>query len=69
MAAECSEGLPVSPTDKSISESIYSSEGKSISRSPSTSSIRGEEKWPVLLLSKKTGKNKAKSEYFLFIPL
>lgn len=52
MATACSEDLPLSPTDtKSVTESINSSGSKSVSRSPSISSIK-EDRWPALVVSK-----------------
>ncbi|XP_076765923.1 RUN and FYVE domain-containing protein 2 isoform X3 [Xylocopa sonorina] len=52
MAAESSEGLPISPSEKSLTGSLVSEENeKSVSRSPSTYSIR-EDKWPDLVVSR-----------------
>lgn len=52
MATACSEDLPISPTDnKSASDSLNSSGSKSVSRSPSISSIK-EERWPILVVSR-----------------
>ncbi|KZC09431.1 Protein RUFY3 [Dufourea novaeangliae] len=52
MAAESSEGLPISPSEKSLSGSLVSEENeKTVSRSPSTYSIR-EDKWPDLVVSR-----------------
>lgn len=52
MATACNEDLPLSPTDtKSVTESINSSGSKSVSRSPSNSSIK-EDRWPALVVSK-----------------
>ncbi|XP_078036743.1 RUN and FYVE domain-containing protein 2 isoform X2 [Augochlora pura] len=52
MAAESSEGLPISPSEKSLSGSLVSDENeKTVSRSPSTYSIR-EDKWPDLVVSR-----------------
>ncbi|XP_069702850.1 RUN and FYVE domain-containing protein 2 isoform X1 [Periplaneta americana] len=52
MATVCNEDLPISPTDnKSVTESNNSSGSKSVSRSPSISSIK-EDRWPVLVVSK-----------------
>ncbi|KAG7211718.1 hypothetical protein KM043_010965 [Ampulex compressa] len=52
MAAESSEGLPISPSEKSLTSSIVSDENeKSVSRSPSSYSIR-EDKWPDLVVSR-----------------
>jgi hypothetical protein len=72
MASACSEDLPISPIDTtSVTESINSSGSKSLSRSPSNSSIK-EDRWPALLVSKepKTGVRrviKCKSIYFTII--
>jgi hypothetical protein len=71
MATACSEDLPISPTDnKSVTESINSSGSKSLSRSPSVSSIK-EDRWPALLVSrepkigvKKVIKCKSKFKFF-----
>ncbi|KAK2583263.1 hypothetical protein KPH14_009273 [Odynerus spinipes] len=52
MAAESSEGLPISPSEKSLTGSLVSEENeKSVSRSPSSYSIR-EDKWPDLVVSR-----------------
>ncbi|XP_053974456.1 RUN and FYVE domain-containing protein 2 isoform X3 [Hylaeus anthracinus] len=52
MAAESSEGLPISPSEKSLSGSMVSEDNeKTVSRSPSTYSIR-EDKWPDLVVSR-----------------
>ncbi|XP_015172609.1 PREDICTED: RUN and FYVE domain-containing protein 2 isoform X3 [Polistes dominula] len=52
MAAESSEGLPISPSEKSLSGSLVSDENeKTVSRSPSSYSIR-EDKWPDLVVSR-----------------
>ncbi|XP_049864256.1 RUN and FYVE domain-containing protein 2 isoform X1 [Schistocerca gregaria] len=51
MANTCGEGFPTSPTEKSRNESVNSSEGKSLSRSSSISSIR-DEKWPILVVAR-----------------
>jgi len=52
MATACNEDLPLSPTDtKSVTESINSSSSKSVSRSPSNSSIK-EDRWPALVVSR-----------------
>lgn len=52
MATACSEDLPVSPTDsKSVTESVNSSGSKSLSRSPSISSMK-EDRWPALVVSR-----------------
>ncbi|PSN57582.1 hypothetical protein C0J52_00499 [Blattella germanica] len=52
MATACNEDLPISPTDnKSVTESINSSGSKSVSRSPSLTSIK-EDRWPTLVVSK-----------------
>ncbi|XP_035723559.1 RUN and FYVE domain-containing protein 2-like isoform X6 [Vespa mandarinia] len=52
MAAESSEGLPISPSEKSLTGSLVSDENeKIVSRSPSSYSIR-EDKWPDLVVSR-----------------
>ncbi|XP_066998946.1 RUN and FYVE domain-containing protein 2 [Anabrus simplex] len=51
MAAACSDSFPTSPTEVSITNSTNSFDSKSISRSPSDSSIK-EERWPVLVVSR-----------------
>lgn len=52
MAAESSEGLAISPSEKSLTGSLVSEENeKSVSGSPSTYSIR-EDKWPDLVVSR-----------------
>ncbi|XP_014467228.1 PREDICTED: protein RUFY3-like isoform X2 [Dinoponera quadriceps] len=52
MAAESSDGLPISPSEKSLTGSLVSDENeKSVSRSPSSYSIR-EDKWPDLVVSR-----------------
>nr|XP_050862390.1 RUN and FYVE domain-containing protein 2-like isoform X5 [Vespula vulgaris] len=52
MAAESSEGLPISPSEKSLTGSLVSDENeKTVSRSPSSYSIR-EDKWPDLVVSR-----------------
>ncbi|XP_050463113.1 RUN and FYVE domain-containing protein 2-like isoform X3 [Cataglyphis hispanica] len=52
MAAESSDGLPISPSEKSLTGSLASDENeKSVSRSPSSYSIR-EDKWPDLVVSR-----------------
>ncbi|XP_076546312.1 protein RUFY3 isoform X3 [Osmia lignaria lignaria] len=52
MAADSSEGLPISPSEKSLTNSLASDENeKSASRSPSSFSIR-EDKWPDLVVSR-----------------
>ncbi|KAJ9579990.1 hypothetical protein L9F63_004373, partial [Diploptera punctata] len=52
MANACSEDLPISPTDtKSVTESNNSSGSKSVSRSPSLTSIK-EDRWPVFVVSR-----------------
>ncbi|XP_072748247.1 RUN and FYVE domain-containing protein 2 isoform X3 [Anoplolepis gracilipes] len=52
MAAESSDGLPISPSEKSFTGSLASDENeKSVSRSPSSYSIR-EDKWPDLVVSR-----------------
>ncbi|XP_012253692.2 RUN and FYVE domain-containing protein 2 isoform X2 [Athalia rosae] len=52
MAAEGCEGLPISPSEKSLTSSIVSDENdKSVSRSPSSYSIR-EDRWPDLVVSR-----------------
>ncbi|XP_017759449.1 PREDICTED: RUN and FYVE domain-containing protein 2 isoform X2 [Eufriesea mexicana] len=52
MAAESSEGLAISPSEKSLTGSLVSEENeKSVSRSLSTYSIR-EDKWPDLVVSR-----------------
>lgn len=52
MAAESSDGLPISPSEKSLTGSLASDENeKSVSRSPSGYSIR-EDKWPDLVVSR-----------------
>ncbi|XP_029050580.1 RUN and FYVE domain-containing protein 2 isoform X2 [Osmia bicornis bicornis] len=52
MAADSSEGLPISPSEKSLTSSLASDENeKSASRSPSSFSIR-EDKWPDLVVSR-----------------
>ncbi|XP_015606032.1 RUN and FYVE domain-containing protein 2 isoform X3 [Cephus cinctus] len=52
MAAENSEGLPISPSEKSLTGSMVSDENdKSVSRSPSSYSIR-EDRWPDLVVSR-----------------
>ncbi|XP_026670302.1 protein RUFY3 isoform X5 [Ceratina calcarata] len=52
MAAESSEGLPISPSEKSLTGSLVSEDNeKSVSRSPSVYSIR-EDKWPDLVVSR-----------------
>ncbi|KAG5323478.1 RUFY3 protein, partial [Acromyrmex heyeri] len=52
MAAESGDGLPISPSEKSLTGSLASDENeKSVSRSPSSYSIR-EDKWPDLVVSR-----------------
>lgn len=52
MAAENSDGMPISPSEKSLTGSLASDENeKSVSRSPSSYSIR-EDKWPDLVVSR-----------------
>lgn len=52
MAAESSDGLPISPSEKSLTGSLVSDENDvSVSRSPSNYSIR-EDKWPDLVVSR-----------------
>jgi len=53
MAAESSDGLPISPSEKSLTGSLASDENDktSVSRSPSSYSIR-EDKWPDLVVSR-----------------
>ncbi|EFN86147.1 RUN and FYVE domain-containing protein 2 [Harpegnathos saltator] len=52
MAAESSDGLPISQSEKSLTGSLVSDENeKSVSRSPSSYSIR-EDKWPDLVVSR-----------------
>ncbi|KAL0134169.1 hypothetical protein PUN28_001182 [Cardiocondyla obscurior] len=52
MAAESCDGLPISPSEKSLTGSLASDENeKSVSRSPSSYSIR-EDKWPDLVVSR-----------------
>ncbi|XP_046471541.1 RUN and FYVE domain-containing protein 2 isoform X2 [Neodiprion pinetum] len=52
MAAETSEDLPISPSEKSLTSSIISDDNdKSVSRSPSSYSIR-EDRWPDLVVSR-----------------
>ncbi|PNF23376.1 hypothetical protein B7P43_G13174 [Cryptotermes secundus] len=54
MASACSEDLPISPIDTtSVTESVNSSGSKSLSRSPSNSSIK-EDRWPALIISKES---------------
>ncbi|KAK0157775.1 hypothetical protein PV328_011471 [Microctonus aethiopoides] len=53
MAAENKSSLPMSPSEKSLNESMVSDENEqaSVSRSPSSYSIR-EDKWPDLVVSR-----------------
>ncbi|XP_011156885.2 RUN and FYVE domain-containing protein 2 isoform X3 [Solenopsis invicta] len=52
MAADSGDGLPISPSEKSLTGSLASDENdKSVSRSPSSYSIR-EDKWPDLVVSR-----------------
>lgn len=52
MAADSGDGLPISPSEKSLTGSLASDENeKSVSRSPSGYSIR-EDKWPDLVVSR-----------------
>lgn len=52
MDADTTNVVPMSPSEKSLSGSLISEENeKSVSRSPSTYSIR-EDRWPDLVVSR-----------------
>jgi hypothetical protein len=74
MATACSEDLPISPIDTtSVTESINYSGSKSLSRSPSNSSIK-EDRWSALIVSKEPRSGmrrviKCKSTYFMFVDI